>query len=125
ARERVPKYRPNAQDVQDRGQARRRGPAMPSGVRQLSYLMASALFVFALHWMNAPATARRGVYAGVAATTIAVLATWGQPSVVHHGWIVLAIAAGLVVGVPLSMVPLTAVPKRTALSHAFGGAADG
>jgi NAD(P) transhydrogenase subunit beta len=29
------------------------------------------------------------------------------------------------VGVPLSMVPLTAVPQRTALSHAFGGAAAG
>src|SRR5436190_943476 len=33
--------------------------------------------------------------------------------------------AGFVVGVPLSMVPLTAVPQRTALSHAFGGAAAG
>ena len=98
---------------------------MTYGLTQVSYLLASALFIFALHWMNAPATARKGVYAGVAATAIAVLATWAQPSVVHHGWIVLAIAAGFVVGVPLSMVPLTAVPQRTALSHAFGGAAAG
>jgi NAD(P) transhydrogenase subunit beta len=45
--------------------------------------------------------------------------------VVHHGWIVLAIIAGFVVGVPLSRVPLTAVPQRTALSHAFGGLAAG
>ena len=30
-----------------------------------------------------------------------------------------------VVGVPLSRVPLTAVPQRTALSHAFGGLAAG
>ena len=30
---------------------------------QLSYVVATALFVFALHWMNAPSTARRGVYA--------------------------------------------------------------
>ena len=29
------------------------------------------------------------------------------------------------VGVPLSRVPLTAVPQRTALSHAFGGLAAG
>ncbi|MGO8873570.1 MAG: NAD(P)(+) transhydrogenase (Re/Si-specific) subunit beta, partial [Acidimicrobiales bacterium] len=28
-------------------------------------------------------------------------------------------------GVPLAMVPLTAVPQRTALSHAFGGLAAG
>ena len=33
--------------------------------------------------------------------------------------------AGTLVGVPLSWVPLTAVPQRTALSHAFGGLAAG
>ncbi len=95
------------------------------GVTQLAYLVASALFIFALHWMNTPATARKGVSAGVAATTIAVIFTWAQPAVTHHVWIVLAILAGFVVGVPLSRVPLTAVPQRTALSHAFGGAAAG
>jgi NAD(P) transhydrogenase subunit beta len=94
-------------------------------VTQLSYLVASALFIFALHWMNTPATARKGVFAGVAATAIAILITWAQPGVIHHWWIVLAIIAGFIVGVPLSRVPLTAVPQRTALSHAFGGAAAG
>jgi NAD(P) transhydrogenase subunit beta len=92
---------------------------------QLSYLVATVLFIFALHWMNAPLTARKGVYAGVAAMVIAIGATWAQPEIVHHGWIVLAILAGVLVGVPLSMVPLTAVPQRTALSHAFGGLAAG
>jgi NAD(P) transhydrogenase subunit beta len=91
----------------------------------LAYIIATALFVFALYWMNAPVTARRGVYAGVAGMVIAVLATWAQPEVVHHLWIVLAIVAGFAVGVPLSRVPLTAVPQRTALSHAFGGLAAG
>jgi H+-translocating NAD(P) transhydrogenase subunit beta len=91
----------------------------------LAYIVATALFVFALHWMNAPATARRGVYAGVAGMVLAILATWAQPEVVHHQWIILAILAGFVVGIPLSRVPLTAVPQRTALSHAFGGLAAG
>jgi NAD(P) transhydrogenase subunit beta len=91
----------------------------------LAYIIATALFVFALHWMNAPVTARRGVYAGVAGMVLAVLATWAQPEVVHHQWIILAIIAGFVVGIPLSRVPLTAVPQRTALSHAFGGLAAG
>ena len=54
------------------------------------------------------------------------LATWAEPEVVHHGWIVAARSSpGFVVGVPLSRVPLTAVPQRTALSHAFGGLAAG
>ena len=98
---------------------------MSHPIVQLSYLVATVLFIFALHWMNAPVTARKGVFAGVAAMVIAVLVTWGQPEVVHHGWIVIAIAAGFAVGIPPSLVPLTAVPQRTALSHAFGGLAAG
>jgi NAD(P) transhydrogenase subunit beta len=96
------------------------------GLTQLAYAVATALFVLALHWMNDPKTARRGVHGGVAAMVIAILATWAQPQViVHHAWIAIAIALGFLVGVPLSRVPLTAVPQRTALSHAFGGLAAG
>src|SRR3954465_6996370 len=98
---------------------------MSHGIVQLAYLIATVLFIFALHWMNTPATARNGVYAGVAAMTIAIVVTWAQPEVVHHGWIVVAILAGFVVGVPLSRVPLTPGPHPTALSHAFGGLAGG
>ena len=94
-------------------------------ITELSAILATALFIFALNWMNDPKTARRGVYAGVIGMTVAILATWFQPQIIHHGWILLAIAAGFVVGVPLSLVPLTAVPQRTALSHAFGGLAAG
>src|SRR5919109_818644 len=92
---------------------------------QVTYVVATALFVFALHWMNTPATARRGVYAGVVGMALAVAATWAQPEVVHHQWILIAMIAGFAVGIPLSRVPLTAVPQRTALSHAFGGLAAG
>ncbi len=92
---------------------------------QAAYVVATALFVFALHWMNHPKTARRGVSAGVAGMAIAIIATWAEPAIVHHLWIVVAMIAGFGVGVPLSRVPLTAVPQRTALSHAFGGLAAG
>jgi NAD(P) transhydrogenase subunit beta len=92
---------------------------------QIAFLVASALFILALHWMNTPETARKGVYAGVAATSLAIVFTWADPSVIHHLWIVVALVAGVAVGIPLSRVPLTAVPQRTALSHAFGGIAAG
>ena len=98
---------------------------MTHAIAELAAVVATALFIFALYWMNAPETARRGVVAGVAGMLVAVIATWVQPQIVHHGWIVLAIVAGFIVGVPLSRVPLTAVPQRTALSHAFGGLAAG
>src|SRR3989338_3690849 len=93
---------------------------------QISYVLAAALFIFSLHWMNDPKTARHGVFAGVGGMLLAIIATWAQPAIiVHHVWIVIAIALGFIVGVPLSRVPLTAVPQRTALSHAFGGLAAG
>ena len=43
----------------------------------------------------------------------------------HHGivdykWIVIALVLGAGIGIPLGMVQMTAVPQRTALSHAFG-----
>jgi NAD(P) transhydrogenase subunit beta len=65
------------------------------------------------------------VAAAVGGTAIAVVVTWAEPSVVHHRAIVLATIAAIAVGIPLARVPLTAVPQRTALSHAFGGAAAG
>jgi NAD(P) transhydrogenase subunit beta len=94
-------------------------------VVQIAYLVATALFIFSLHWMSNPKTARRGVFAGVAAMLIAVVFTWLQPEVVKHGWVLGAIILGFVVGYPLAQVPLTAVPQRTAFSHAFGGLAAG
>jgi len=96
---------------------------MTYAVAQAAAILATALFIFSLYWMNDPKTARHAVVAGVTGMVVAVLATWFQPEIVHHGWIVLAIVAGFLVGVPLSLVPLTAVPQRTALSHAFGGLA--
>jgi NAD(P) transhydrogenase subunit beta len=92
---------------------------------EIAYLAAIVLFILALHWMNDPKSARKSVSAGVAAMTLAIVATWSRPEVVHHAWIIIALLGGVVVGVPLSRVALTAVPQRTALSHAFGGLAAG
>ena len=92
---------------------------------QGSYIVGTALFILSLSWMSDPKSARRGVRAGVAGMLLAILATWIQPDVVNHLWVIVPIAVGVAVGVPLSRVPLTAVPQRTALSHAFGGLAAG
>jgi NAD(P) transhydrogenase subunit beta len=89
------------------------------------YLVAAGLFVFSLRWLNRPQTARRGVAAGVAGMAAAVAGTLLHPEITTYLWIVVALAIGTAIGVPLSRVPLTAVPQRTALSHAFGGLAAG
>src|SRR5207248_8898555 len=46
-------------------------------------------------------------------------------TLLHHGiidyrWIAIGLVLGSILGVPLGRVAMTAVPQRTALSHAFG-----
>lgn len=90
-----------------------------------AYLLAASLFIFSLHWMSDPKTARRSVIAGSVGMLVAVLATWARPEVSRHLWIIVPIAIAIGPGIWLALVPLTAVPQRTALSHAFGGLAAG
>ena len=92
---------------------------------QLTYLVSTALFIFSLQWMSDPKTARHGVFAGVGGMALAVGGTLLNPHLINFNWIAVALVLGVVAGVPLSWVPLTAVPQRTALSHAFGGLAAG
>jgi len=94
----------------------------------LIYLIASALFILALRWMNAPPTARRGILAGEIGMVLAIGGTilqLGSEGKLEHiaisyGWIFLALGIGTAIGIPLGLVQMTAVPQRTALSHAFG-----
>ena len=98
---------------------------MNQHLTQASYLAAAALFILSLRWMSDPKTARRGVRAGVAGMAAAILGTLLHPHIENFTWIAVAFVVGTAIGVPLSKVPLTAVPQRTALSHAFGGLAAG
>jgi NAD(P) transhydrogenase subunit beta len=85
-----------------------------------TYIVAAVLFVLALKWLSSPVSARRGVLAGEIAAALAVGATLCNPEVVQYKWIVIALIIGAGIGIPLGMVRMTAVPQRTALSHAFG-----
>jgi H+-translocating NAD(P) transhydrogenase subunit beta len=84
------------------------------------YLVASALFILSLKWMNSPATARRGVLAGEIGMLLAIAGTLLHRGIVDYKWVAIALVLGTVIGVPLGRVQMTAVPQRTALSHAFG-----
>src|SRR5271163_2911716 len=85
-----------------------------------AYIIAVVLFVLALKWLSSPTTARHGVLAGEIGAALAVVATLADPEVVQYKWIIIALIIGAGVGIPLGMVKITAVPQRTALSHAFG-----
>ncbi|MEO5823549.1 MAG: NAD(P)(+) transhydrogenase (Re/Si-specific) subunit beta [Vicinamibacteraceae bacterium] len=92
---------------------------------QALYLLSAIGFIFSLRWMNDPKTARQGVGAGVVGMVLAVGGTMLHHEIKSYEWILVSMVLGTLVGVPLSRVALTAVPQRTALSHAFGGLAAG
>jgi NAD(P) transhydrogenase subunit beta len=87
------------------------------------YILSGALFILSLKWMNSPVTARRGIFAGEAGMLMAV----GGTLIQHHSnweWILAALFIGTAVGVPIAYImPMTAVPQRTAMSHACGALA--
>jgi H+-translocating NAD(P) transhydrogenase subunit beta len=87
---------------------------------EVIYLIASALFILSLKWMSSPATARHGILAGEIGMVLAIGGTLLRHGIIDWKWIIIALVLGSGIGVPLGMVQMTAVPQRTALSHAFG-----
>jgi NAD(P) transhydrogenase subunit beta len=99
-------------------------------VTQLLYVAAATCFVFGLHLMNSPASARRGNQvstAGMAlavATTLALVAHAG--TVTTTGWIVMIAGALLGGGAGLyaaRTVEMTAMPQLVSIFNAVGGGA--
>ena len=94
---------------------------MTAELWRFAYLLAALLTIVSIKWLGSPATARNGVRAGQIGMLFAVVGTLLRHEVVNLEWILLAIAIGAAIGVPLAyLLPMTAVPQLTALSHAFG-----
>ena len=89
-------------------------------VIEIVYLIASVLFILSLKWMSSPTTARHGVWAGEIGMVLAIAGTLLHHGIVDYKWILISLVLGTIIGVPLGRVQMTAVPQRTALSHAFG-----
>jgi H+-translocating NAD(P) transhydrogenase subunit beta len=85
-----------------------------------AYIAAVVLFILSLKLLSSPASARWGVLAGEIGAALAVIATLFNPEVVQYKWVLITLIIGAGVGIPLGLVHMTAVPQRTALSHAFG-----
>jgi NAD(P) transhydrogenase subunit beta len=89
-------------------------------VIELLYLVASVLFILSLKWMSSPTTARHGIWAGEIGMLLAICGTLLHHGIVDYRLIAIGLVLGTIIGVPLGRVKMTAVPQRTALSHAFG-----
>ncbi len=95
-------------------------PFATQHIIEACYLVATALFILSLKWLSAPSTARRGVWAGELGMVLAIGGTLLHHGIIEYQWILIALVLGTIIGVPLGMVQMTAVPQRTALSHACG-----
>ena len=89
-----------------------------------SYLLASILFVFGLKGLTHPDSARRGMLFAAAGMAAAIVGTLFTPGINHYTWIWVGLLIGGAIGGAMSIwMPMTAMPERTALSHAFGALA--
>jgi len=91
---------------------------------EFSYLAASILFILGLKGMSHPETARRGMHLAELGMLMAVIGTLLHKEIVSYEWIIAGLLIGSTIGAFMAIwVPMTAMPQRTALSHAFGALA--
>src|SRR6185369_3711111 len=88
---------------------------------EFSYLLASIFFILGLKGLSHPETAKRGMHLAEFGMLMAIIGTLMHHEIVTYTWILSGLAVGSVVGLAMGVwVPMTAMPQRTALSHAFG-----
>jgi NAD(P) transhydrogenase subunit beta len=88
---------------------------------EFSYLAASILFILGLKGLSHPETARRGMHLAEFGMLMAVIGTLMHHEIVSYEWIIAGLLIGSTIGAVMAVrVPMTAMPQRTALSHAFG-----
>ncbi len=91
---------------------------------ELTYLAASILFILGLKGLSHPETARRGMIFAEIGMLLAIVGTLLHREIVSYEWIIAGLIIGSLIGGAISIwVPMTAMPQRTALSHAFGALA--
>jgi proton-translocating NAD(P)+ transhydrogenase subunit beta len=91
---------------------------------QAAYLIASVLFILGLKGLTSPDKARNGMRLAAAGMLAAVIGTLLNHEIVGFTWIIIGLVVGGAIGAAISIwMPMTAVPQRTAVSHAFGALA--
>jgi len=88
------------------------------------YVISSILFILGLKGLSHPETARRGMHYAEVGMLLAVVGTLLSGKIITWEWIITGIVVGSAVGAAMAIfMPMTAMPQRIALSHAFGALA--
>jgi NAD(P) transhydrogenase subunit beta len=90
----------------------------------LGDLVAIALFIYGLHELNSPATARRGNRIAMVGMVIAIAAILVQTGAIGWWAILIGVVVGATVGIVAAFkVKMTAMPQMVALYNGAGGGA--
>src|SRR3990167_3479703 len=88
------------------------------------YLASAAFFILGLIGLGHPDSARRGSTLAAFGMLVAVIATLLHQDIIKYQWIIAGLIMGTLIGIPMGLwIPMTKMPERIALSHAFGGLA--
>src|SRR5262245_19837322 len=91
---------------------------------QAAYLVASVLFILGLRGLTSPDKARRGMQMAAIGMLVAIVGELIDQRIIDFTWSLLGLILGSAIGAAISIwMPMTAVPQRTAISHAFGALA--
>jgi len=91
----------------------------------LSYIIASGLFIFGLKLLGSAQTARRGNLLSSVGMLLAVIATLLHQEVVDYRWILIGLIVGTAIGIVAARwVKMTSMPEMVALFNGFGGLAS-
>jgi NAD(P) transhydrogenase subunit beta len=91
---------------------------------ELAYFAAAVLFILGLKLLSSPRTARKGMFLAELGMLAAIAGTLMHHEIVTYVWILVGLFVGTVAGGIIAIwTPMTAMPQRTALSHAFGALA--
>ena len=85
------------------------------------YVLSAVLFILSLKWMSEVSMSRWGNLAGILGMAVAIGTTLLAYKVQRYDLLLGALLVGTLIGAPIALkLPMTAVPQRTAMSHAFG-----
>lgn len=91
---------------------------------EVVYLIASVLFILGLKGLSHPESARRGMHFAEIGMFLAIVGTLISGNIITWEWIITGIVIGSAIGAAMAIfMPMTAMPQRIALSHAFGALA--
>ncbi len=92
---------------------------------EITYLIASVLFILGIKYLGSPKTARKGNLFAAIGMFLAIAATLFDQQVLTFEWIIIGALIGSVTGLVMAYkTPMTGMPQMVGLLNGFGGGAS-